>query len=209
MQNRDKGDRFICRLENKSVPRILRVLFLASIALLLISAATYAGPSKNETIQINELKESYELTVPVSQLIMVIPKDGLSQKKIASGGSADNPRYFGFVNEALGLIISGWFESAQRFPGLQKSWDSDTKEWSRRGLPVPQGVAFVKISNWDAIVYDLRIPSGSNSHIRAHWLQADTWIDIHISMTSDRPSAESRAKLTALLKTIQVREKKN
>ncbi len=168
-----------------------RVLFLASIALLLFSMASYAGPSKNETIQINELKEGYELTVPVSQLVMTIPKGGLSQKNIPLGGSTDSPRYFNFEDKALHLIISGWFEPAQRYSGIKKSWDEDRKEWNRRGLPDPQDVSFV------------------NSHIRAHWLQAGTWIDIHISMTSDRPSVESRAKLAALLKTIQVREKKN
>jgi len=171
--------------------------------------ASYAGPSKNETIQINELKEGYELTVPVSQLVMTIPKGGLSQKNIPLGGSTDSPRYFNFEDKALHLIISGWFEPAQRYSGIKKSWDEDRKEWNRRGLPDPQDVSFVKIDNWDAIIYDLRLPAGNNSHIRAHWLQAGTWIDIHISMTSDRPSVESRAKLAALLKTIQVREKKN
>jgi len=49
-------------------------------------------------------------------------------------------------------------------------------------------------------------PVGSNSHVRAHWVQAGTWIDLHIS-TIQSASAESRNKLLEMLRSIEVREK--
>lgn len=162
------------------------------------STATNADPSKTETIQVNEIGSDYVLSVPVSRLIMTLPKGGLSQKKSAVGGSTDNPRYFYFEDRALHLIISGWFEPEQRFAGIKKSWADETNAWRQKGLPEPRDVSFVKLGNWDGIVYDIQIPNGTNSHIRAHWLQAGTWIDIHLSITSNRPSLETRAKLESL-----------
>jgi hypothetical protein len=188
--------------------RLIRVLLLATIVTLPFPSASFADDSKAETIQITQLKEDYEVTVPVSQLIMTIPKGGLSQKKTVIGGSTASPRYFYFEDKTLQLIISGWFESEQRFTGVKKFWEQETKAYKDRSLPEPRDVSFVKIGSWDAIIYDSQLRNVTNSNIRAHWVQAGTWIDIHISITSDRPSTDSRAKLIAQLNSIQVREKK-
>lgn len=184
-----------------------RVLFLAATVSLVSYTAGCGGPSKYEALQINETIQGYELTVPASRLIMTIPKGSLSLRENRIGGATDNPRYFFLEDKASSLIISGWFESEQRFPGIKKLWEDDTKEWSRSGQPEPQAVSFVKVDAWDAIIYDKPISTGTNSHIRGEWLQAGTWIDVHLSITSDRPSADSRAKLMALLKTIQMKAK--
>jgi len=172
------------------------------------STTSHADPSKTGTIQINETASDYVLTVPASRLIMTLSKGGLSQKKYSLGGSTDHPRYFYFEDQALHLIVSGWFEPEQKFAGIKKFWADETNTWKQRGLPEPRDASFVKLGNWDAIVYDIQIPNGTNSHIRAHWLQAGTWIDIHLSITSNRPSLETRAKLESLLKNISVKEKK-
>ena len=58
-----------------------------------------------------------------------------------------------------------------------------------------------------ALLYDMALPGGSNSHLRAHWVQAGTWIDLHLSITSQRTSAENRALLKSVLKSIRVRQK--
>lgn len=188
--------------------RLLRVLFLMLIVVLPCSSVSQADDAKAVTLQIAEQKEAYELSVPVSQLIMTIPKGGLAQTKTAVGGSTASPRYFLFEDKAIHLIISGWFESDDGFKGIKAFWKNETNAWSRGGLPAPQDVSFEKIGNWDAIIYDISVPSGSNSHIRAHWVQAGTWIDIHISLTSERPSAGSRARLKTFLNSILVKEKK-
>jgi hypothetical protein len=138
---------------------------------------------------------------------MTIPEGGLSQEKNTRGGSTDSPRYFYLEDKALQLIISGWFEPSKGFRGIKSFWEDEIRAWKRGGLPEPHNILFTKIANWDAILYDISIPKGSNSHIRAHWLQAGTWIDIHLSMTSDRPSSEVRNTLQSLLKNIRVKEK--
>ncbi|MEW5948914.1 MAG: hypothetical protein AB1711_05825 [Thermodesulfobacteriota bacterium] len=169
-----------------------------------------ASSSPSESIEIRNLKGVFRLTVPISRLVITIPKGNLSLAKNTLGGSADNPRYFYFRDEELKLNISGWFEPEQSYLGTKVLWENVTREWKRGGLPDPQNVTFMKIANWDIIVYDILHPSGSssNSHIKAHWLQAGTWIEVHISMTSDASSTEIRTKLLALLNTFEVTEKK-
>ena len=160
-----------------------------------------------QSIQINETADSYELSVPISRLIMTVPKAGLKQDKDVKGGSTEGPTYFNFQDRTLNLVISGWFEPEGAFVGIEKFWQRETEAWSRRGLPAPQRVTFQKIEGWEAIVYDIPFSLGSNSHIRAQWVEAGTWIDVHMSITSEHPSSESRDKLTAVLKAIKVSKK--
>lgn len=183
--------------------KILSLLFLV----LAFNSAPGGAASSQESLEISELNNTYVLKVPVSRLTMIIPKAGLSPGK-NTGGAADSPRYFYFEDKASGLIISGWFEPQQAFSGMKKFWQAETDAWKRKGIPDPQNVSFVKIGGWDAITYDMPIASGSNPHIRAHWLQAGTWIDIHLSITSSRSRQEAGAQLQSLLKAIQVKEKK-
>ena len=86
---------------------------------------------------------------------------------------------------------------AQGFSGIREFWESETAQWRAMGLPDPQAVSFARYSDWEAVIYDIAFPSGSNTHIRAHWVQAGTWIDLHLSISTDRPIAENREKLKA------------
>ena len=160
-----------------------------------------------DAIQITRKGDRYVLAVPVSRLVMSIPSRSLSQKDNAIGGSTDNPRYFYFEDAADRLIVSGWFEPAQGFVGLQKFWANETSAWRKNNLPEPRDVSFRKIGNWDAIVYDTDVPKGTNSHIRAHWVQSGTWIDVHLSVVSMRSSREARSRLESFLKSVVVTEK--
>lgn len=56
-------------------------------------------------------------------------------------------------------------------------------------------------------MYDMALPFGANSHIRAHWVQAGTWIDLHLSITTERTIDENRAVLKRVLKSISVKQK--
>ena len=165
------------------------------------------APAYAEILQVRESEKGYELSVPASPLVMTIPKGGLARARNPQGGAASSPRYFYFEDPANHLFVSGWIEAARRFPGIKPFWENETAARRRRGLRDPQDVVFTKIENWDAIVYDETIAIGTNSHIRAHWLQAGTWIDMHVSIAAESSSAEARARLTALLKTIQVKER--
>jgi hypothetical protein len=187
--------------------RRVQLLILAIWGVFATVPMATAETPPSETIAIETTESSYVLTVPVSHLTMTIPKGNLVLKNNAVGGSTNNPRYFYFEDSTVTFIVSGWFEPAQKFSGLKKFWEDEMNAWKRNRLPEPQNVSFSNIGNWQTITYEVKAPRGTNSHIRAHWVQADTWIDIHLSLTSDRTTAESRKFLESRLRDISVKEK--
>jgi len=97
---------------------------LALVASTMFPWVSYANPPQVDFIQVKEVKEAYQVSVPVSQLIMNIPKAG-SLKEVREMTRAHGPRYFHFQDDKQHLIISGWFESAQRYPGMEKFWKGE------------------------------------------------------------------------------------
>lgn len=162
---------------------------------------------KAVTLTITEAAGQYVLAVPVSRLVMTIPKGSLRIAPTAVGGATGSPRYFSFASESPALIITGWFESADGFSTIQAFWTAETGAWTRQHLPTPQDVSFVQIGRWNAVLYDLPVPVGRETNIRAHWVQGDTWIDIHLSLTDDLSSRELRSRLRAELESITVTQK--
>jgi hypothetical protein len=180
--------------------RVLRIVADASWS---DSQPERAAPSA-VSLRVDDASDDYRLTVPVSRLTLSIPKRGLT--KAASKDNA-SPRYFLFEDRAHGVVVSGWFEAAEGFPGLEKFWRDETSGWTRKRLPDPEDVTFTKVGDWDAIVYDQAIPRVTNSHVRAHWVAAGTWIDVHLSITGDRPRGETRAALLKMLDSFRVEQK--
>jgi hypothetical protein len=157
------------------------------------------------TLQVIAKSDAYELSVPVSHLVMTIPKENLSPQKNPTGGSADSPTYFYFGDEKKALIISGWFEKAGNFKGMERFWKNETQSWGQKS----GNVSFEQIGNWNVVMYDMEIPipKASNSHIRAELVQSGTWIDLHLSLTAEQSTKDSRAELIKTLKKIQVVER--
>jgi len=184
----------------------LQMLLLLVVATLLLYTAGCAG----RTVQMTGMSQGYEVADPSSRLVMIIPITGLVPGKTGVGGATNNPRYFALVGEqSPKLILSGWFEPAQQFKGVPILWEEQRKEWARTGQPEPQDIVFGKVGQWDVILYDLRLPQlalQTNAHMRAQWIQAGTWIDLHLSLTSSQSSRDARAQLVEKLKSIQVRE---
>jgi hypothetical protein len=189
---------------------IRKTLFVVPLFTLLFCAVGHAGSSDGAGIQITETDRAYQLTVPVSRLILTIPKGEFTHTEQDQGGTAGGPRYFNFRHKSLNLTIDGWFEPLENFPGLKKVWAENMKVLSRTGQMAPKGVSFEKVGRWRAILYDVPDPAVPlvNSQISAHWLQAGTWIELHLSLTTDSMGKDPRTKLVELLKTIQVKEKK-
>ena len=161
-----------------------------------------------DTIQVHLREDHYVLTVPVSRLTMNIPRAGFSQRAVELlGGATSNPRYFYFVDPSVPMYISGWFEPAEKYAGVQEFWEDEVRAWERDGLPEPLNVSIVRIGNWDAIVYDIASEVRVSAHIRANWIQAGTWIDIHLSILSSESSQDAREELVSLLESILVTEK--
>lgn len=162
------------------------------------------------SVSLNPAQKRYELSLPSSRLALAIPQGGLQPDDFsAAGGGTASPRYFVLTDKA-GLIISGWFEPAKSFAGTQELWQQNVAQLSRSGLPPAEDVVFDKVGDWETVVYNLSLPGGSSissANMRAQLVRAGTWIELHISVTSSRPAAETRAQMLALLKTIGVSER--
>jgi tetratricopeptide (TPR) repeat protein len=88
-------------------------------------------------------------------------------------------------------------------------WTSSGREsaaYSQQKMPAQTNVSFKKIGGWDTVYYHVTQSIGIGSNIRAEWVSAGTWIDLHISAVSDS-AAENQRNLESLLARIQVREK--
>jgi hypothetical protein len=184
-----------------------RASIFAALVVLFCETGTCQESSKATTLEIVESAGNYVLTVPVSRLVMTIPKGRLAVKASGAGGSTDSPRYFYFEDKDSALFISGWFESDEGFPGIKQFWANETAAQKRGGLPEPRDVTFVQLGGWNAVIYEINSPIGRNSHIRAHWVRAGTWIDIHLSLTADLTQKEIRERLQNVLQTIGVAER--
>ena len=159
---------------------------------------------EGETLQVFELPDGYVLNLPITTLAVTIPKKDL--KNNPGTGSKLNPRYFLFQNERRpDISISGWIEPAKKFTSTKKILEGDKIQWSINGLPSPTDVEFKKVGGWDAVLYNMDIPGGTHSNIRAHWIQESTWIDIHISsLTEAKSPRQCRATLMVLLRKSRV-----
>jgi hypothetical protein len=188
-------------------------LIAAAVASLLAAAcSTSGGLPANESIEIADTGSAYRLSVPVSQVTLTLPRGNWSRRdKSALGGGTANPRYFYFEDgKEESLILSGWFEPDRLFSGsAAKQWEKDAAGLKKASLPKPVNVSFEKIGGWDTVLYDQMFSGVVSSHIRAHWVQAGTWIDIHLSTTTYSSSAENRKKLRAVLRGISVSAKGN
>jgi hypothetical protein len=176
-----------------------RELVMAFVALraVILSMASAATPV-DQQLAIKETDDSFRLSVPVSRLVMTIPRGDLKVVHESGSGGTAGPRYFHLEDASHGIIIiSGWFEPADSYGGIKKFWKGETDSWKKNHLPDPKDTSIVKIDKWDA---------GSNTHIRAEWVDLGTWIDVHISVTTPEPIGVARAKAMSVLKNIRITE---
>ncbi len=173
-------------------------------AILLAAVALTANAADRDGIVIAKRRAVYEVTVPVSELVMTIPAKDLSSQAGESVGVTASKRYFHFLHAGDGIIVSGWFEDQAGYPGLAALWKLQAKDWANKQLPEPLNVAFKKVSGWEVIEYDVLLDKIHNTHIRAQWLEAGTWIDVHLSVSSEATLDVNLALLESFLTTIRI-----
>jgi hypothetical protein len=161
-----------------------------------------------DRLVVRDAEAVFELSVPVSRLVMTLPKGNLVREQGEGSGATGSPRYFLFHEPAANLYVSGWFEPAESFDGVETFWSQEAAALKGPDIPEPTNVSFEKIGPWQAILYDIDLPEMDvrNTHIRAHWVQSGTWIDVHVSVTTDQEMAAARRIVRNVLEGIQVRE---
>ncbi len=177
---------------------------------LLLSLAGCVGVPKTEVLNIQASRDAYVLMAPDSRLILTVPRRGFVQRIVRAGGATNSPRYFRFENstQSAHVSLSGWFDAAERFPGVKPQWEEHLAMFKEAGIPEPRNVSFRRIGNWEAVVWDSQAGAiSTNSHVRAHWIQADTWIDVHLSVTGYGSSTDCREVLETLLRRLAVKER--
>lgn len=172
----------------------------------------YLGISQSDHLVLSRVEDNYMLSLPQSQLELSIPVGQFSKQTVKIGGATDNPRYFQFA-DSQGLVLSGWFEPSNRYKGIDEIKDEVESVWKKTGFPKATNVETNKVGRWDTVFYQQPKPTaapqseGYSLHARAELVQAGTWVDLHISITTKDFSATSRATIENLLNSIVINEK--
>ncbi len=165
------------------------------------------GTPPDQMLAIRQLPDAYELSIPVGRLQMTIPRGDFVVAEEPRVGAAASPRYFHLVDDKRGVVISGWFEPANSYRGFDRFWESESSALNKNStLPPMSNVALLKQDHWEVATYDVAIPRISNAHVRAEWVQAGTWIDLHVSATTSAPIADARDTALSVLRSIRVTE---
>lgn len=177
--------------------------------LALVSSLRFARKTAPAVTKVPSVDGYYRFTIPESRMLLQIPACDLVEDHLRLGATANNPRYFKFAGTSPNLNFSGWFEPAERYGGLKSFWADETEGMKKSGQPKAQNVTFLKVGAWDVIAYemDLRVPGMTNVHVRAEAVQAGTWIDLHLSTTTDQSAAAGRDQLLATVRALTLVEK--
>ena len=181
----------------------LILTLVAALSVIEIASARADTPV-DQRLVIAETGDVFRLSVPVGHLSMTIPRSELAVVHDAGSGGTASPRYFHLEDTTHGIIISGWFESANQYRGIKQFWKGEVEALKKSGAPMPRNESLQKAEKWDIVLYDSKAPGGSNTHIRAEWVELDTWIDVHISVTTTDPIDAARTAAMNVLRGIRV-----
>lgn len=194
--------------QTKESHMLIRIVPIALIAMLATVSLCNAQPAPvPTTIDIRTTGESIEVTVPVSNLVLAIPKGSFEVEKSSGNGARASPRYFHLRDKPAGQVVSGWFESSDHAVELKESWTAEMAGLQKVGYGQPLNVEEAQIGEWRTITYDLPIQSGSSTHIRASMIRSGTWIDLHLSVSSGATPDDTRRSVKDLLGSIRVHTK--
>lgn len=99
-----------------------------------------------------------------------------------------------------GLIISGWIEPKEQYPGFRALWQRDRQRMTAGGRLALQGEKFETIAGWDAVFYTIRLAADATQlNLRACCTRGTAWFDVHLSCTGKAPRLEA---LRAVLREL-------
>ena len=181
---------------------------LVALIGLLSADAVVSADSGDASLVMKIEGDAIELTVPVSDISLTIPKGNLAPVEESSSGAQTSPRYFHLTDAGRGLSVSGWFEPANSFKGFEAFWKGEFSAMKQSGLIPTAAPTAVAVGDWAGAAYDISAPGGGseyvNTHIRAELIKAGTWVDLHVSITAQKPVADARSEALEFLKGIVV-----
>jgi hypothetical protein len=86
-------------------------------------------------------------------------------------------------------------------------WSGEQRSLTQNGLQL-QNITKERIGNWDVVLYDIAVPGGRSVNMRAECVQSGTWIDLHLSVTTNQSKTDGQKLLRDALNAMQVSEKK-
>jgi hypothetical protein len=187
-------------------PRVIGgyvVLFLG------LCRPTIATDSSSTALVVTPDGDHITMFVPASRIAVSLPRGNLELDTGPRTGSAASPRYFRFNDPKGGIIVSGWFESANQFGGFEQFWNSEFQSMKKSGVPLKGAPEVVRVGPWIAAAYDVDVGklNGANTHMRSELIEAGTWVDLHISVTKDGSIEDARNVALEFLKGVVVSER--
>jgi len=85
-------------------------------------------------------------------------------------------------------------------------WGGERRGLATNGIQI-QDVVMGKTGSWQTVLYDMLVPGGRSSNMRAESVRAGTWIDLHLSVTTRHSEADNRETLQKSLDAIRVDER--
>ena len=174
-----------------------------------VAADSPASPDPTRLV-VERHGDQFVLNVPATRVSLSFPAEGMMQNSPTSAETGNqHPRYFMFSDKISGVVLTGWFEPADKYKGFDAFWKSELRSLSRVPQYEPRDVRTGKIGEWETAAYDIDLPTegASNTHLRTEWVGMGTWVDIHISVTTMEPIEAARARALKLLESLHVSEK--
>ena len=159
---------------------------------------------RTSPVKIKTNKQGVSIGNTVSKTTLLIPSQSLKVVKERSGGGQSSPGYFAFMDTKSTLVLSGWLEPVKKF-----AYNDISELWALMSSKSPLDMLNTeskKIGDWEIFLFDLPLPikTVSNVQMQASLLCEDVWINLHISITANKPSEALRDALVEYLKTIQI-----
>ena len=191
-------------MHNGELVKSILLAVLISIPILGVPR-TEDESSKMQRVHVLVKDDVIGVFVPAGKLVLIFDKGNFVQKEQKGSGGLASPRYFYFEDTNKGTILSGWFEPASRFKGVEEDWAANVKQWQGKPELEPHQITTISESKWNGIMYHTKHPGGVRVHIKAHWVEADTWIDVHLSEAAIGGSEKAEEALKKLLKSTAVK----
>ncbi len=150
----------------------------------------------------------FDISVPMSHVVLQVPRGDLQVAPASGQGAAGSPRYF-ILKGASGLVISGWIEPARLYKPLDETLGQEFAGMAKDGVAKPVNVAKSRVGAFDVFTFDMPLnQSVAAADVRASWHDEDTWIDLHLSCTGSAATiAQLRTQVLDALRGLSVQAK--